>query len=99
MMDRLRPLAVGSAITLSLGAVSPADRPCTRERPAIIVLLYDYGGVPAAVLERAKQRVEAVYADAAVAIDWIDPIRDARYRINPESGVLGAFTVQMVLRA
>jgi hypothetical protein len=98
MIDRPRSLALGSALTLSFAASSPVERPCTPGRPAIIVLLYNYAQVPSEILDHAQQRVATIFSHAGVAIEWTDPLVDARYRVNPEKNGLGAFTVEMVLR-
>jgi hypothetical protein len=86
------------ALNLSFASSSAHDPRCTPARPAVVVLLYNYAQVPGDLLDRTRHRVDGIFSDTEVAIDWVDPIVDARYRVSPDRNSLGVFTIQMVIR-
>jgi hypothetical protein len=88
MTKRSRLLTLGALFTL--GTASP--RAASAERPprqVITVRVYDYTGVPDAMLSHAKEDVSRVYSQAGIDVTWID-VRDT----NPAAG----FAIQIMIR-
>jgi hypothetical protein len=68
-------------------------------RPTVAVLVYDYEGIPAHTMRRAREKVNRIYRETGVEIDWFGPLTDARNYANPASSSSYAFTVQMIIRS
>jgi hypothetical protein len=68
-------------------------------RPGIVVLVYNYAAVSPSTMSRAREKVNRLYRETGVEIEWLDPLADARYRINPTSNPSQPFTVQILIRS
>ena len=68
-------------------------------QPGIVVLVYNYAAVSPSTMSRAREKVNRLYREAGVEIEWLDPLADSRYRINPASNPSQRFTVQILIRS
>jgi hypothetical protein len=63
-------MAVGTVLAVLWLAPTPADG--RGERPALRVVVYDYVGIAAAVLERTRLVVDRVFGEIGVDVIWMD---------------------------
>jgi hypothetical protein len=90
--------ALAGELTQAAG-VHPDANDVGSSRPGIVVLVYNYAAVSAFTMSRACDKVNRLYREAGVEIEWRDPLADSRYRINPTSNPSEAFTVQILIRS
>jgi hypothetical protein len=69
------------------------------ERKGVVVLVYNYAAVSAYTLSRARERVNRLYRETGVEIEWLDPVTTSKYWSNSTLNPSQTFTVQMMIRS
>jgi hypothetical protein len=67
-------------------------------QPGIAVLVYNYAAVPAFAMSRVREKVNRLYRDAGVEIEWLDPSA-SRCSVGETSNPSHPFTVQILIRS